>query len=416
MSQSTSNPFISACKIRLAHYKDVIIAHLFFPSCFNADGLKAERTTLRPAYAGLVFFVVSVAFILLGVRDFKSHMDNNYINYFMNFSWSLSLTFIFPIVITLTLLYYHEVPKLFESLFNNLTSLGPNGEIEPSKPGVEQITKDDYMVSILKPFNNRLSVFLIFFLSLIINFVHYVQVLNNEEERSNWIVDGEFYLFFIETKKAITGFGYLSFFVQLFLIFWVMIFLWRSFLVSRALLKFYNEVNVKVKPFHGDGHCGFKPISDISLLLGLIFMLLGFYIILKIYDKLCVFKIPLTSDIGNPVVIAAFALLVPFLLLPPLVISHRVMKQGKQEFLQSILQTGATLTHPSEDKAEVLHGNTIKNLIELEKLRYEYERNIPVWPLTLKGFAITGISGILIPLSSFATTLVNIILETLPPS
>lgn len=74
-------------------------------------------TGVSPVGLGIGFFLsVSLPLSVWASLLEPLKVEAGYVSYFDNISWSISMVFLFPFVVSLTLKYYLEIPILFEFL------------------------------------------------------------------------------------------------------------------------------------------------------------------------------------------------------------------------------------------------------------------------------------------------------------
>jgi len=228
-----------------------------------------------PVWIGFLFFVfISLPLTLAGMLTPVNSTNSNYIEFYQNISWSISINIIFPIVAGLTAKYYIEVPKLFQELLTI-----PSDSCKFDR--IRFIEKMD------KLFNNPLLPIIIFLITLALNYVYYLQVLN-KEAYSNWITNGSLFKEILGTKSGFSHSGVFSALVQVILVYWVLNVIWKSYAFSKGLFIIFSdcELDKHIKPLHEDQCSGLKRIGDVAMICNAILFLLGLYISLKVIDKL----------------------------------------------------------------------------------------------------------------------------------
>ncbi len=164
----------------------------------------------------------------------------------------------------------------------------------------------------------------------------------------------------------------------------------KSSSFSWGLNLFFNkyEFNVDVKPLHEDKCSGLKRIGDVGMIFNYIFFLIGIYLSLKVIDKLVIQEVPLTNDIGNPILLGFYIFLAPFLFLLPLWAPHKIMKSKKKEFIRPLIM------HYSERIYRIQRiyrigeepPNEYEELEQLDTLIQKLNKDIPVWPFDFKSW------------------------------
>ncbi|OEU72533.1 MAG: hypothetical protein BA864_14660 [Desulfuromonadales bacterium C00003093] len=316
----------------------------------------------------LFFFFISLTLTFAGAFTAQNALVPNYVDYWENISWSISILCIFPLIVGLTAKYYNEIPRLFEELSKN---------IEP-----DQASKyHEFIRSIDKKFNYALLQVIFLLITIAINYIYYIQILDKEPYQS-WITNGDLLKEVLNTRSGFTYAGLYSAIIQMTLIYWIVNIVWKSFVFSWGLLLFFNkyEFNVDVKPLHQDRCCGLRRIGEVGMIFNSILFLIGIYISLKVMDKIVIQDLPLANDIGNPILLGCYALLAPLLFFLPLSAPHKTMKSMKKEFICPLI------VHYSEKINKVRNNpaNEYEELEKLDSLIQKMNKQIPVWPFNFK--------------------------------
>jgi len=323
---------------------------------------------IPPYKLGFYFFIIiSFTLSITGAFCEPKPDQSKFVNYFENISWSISILFIFPIVIGLTKKYYIKI----QLLLNDLTK-------KPAKGRKEQAVKLNRRINSL--FNNFYSPIIFLSITVFLNIEYCIQILN-KEPYSNWITNGEFLKDFLNTSSGFTYPGFYSAIVQVFLIYWVFNLIWNSFVFAWGLHQIFNKNNfiLRVRPLHSDNCCGFSEIGNTSMIFNYIIFLLGIYVSLKVVDKIVIQSLPLTNDIGNPIFLVCYAILAPIFFFLPLSSAHNKMKEAKNNLITPLKNQYASLVesiNEHNDKAEI--ANNIYNLIG------NLEASITVWPFNFR--------------------------------
>jgi len=297
---------------------------------------------------------------------------SNFTGYWHNISWSISMLFIFPVVMGLTTKYYLEIPKLFESLSKNI-------------PQEEKKANDfsAFITSLEKQFNNPVFPILFLIATIVLNYVYYVQILDKEPYRG-WITNGNILKDFLYTKSGFTVSGLYSAIIQMTLVYWMLNLVWTSFVFSKGLIDLFNnyKFEIDVHPLHEDKCCGLKKIGNVSMIFNTILFFIGIYISLKVIDKIVIQGLPLTNDIGNPTFLACYAILAPFLFFLPLSAPHKRMREAKELFIRPLITRYTELVKSVSTQNGT--KSTYEDLENLDSLIKKLDKQIPVWPFNFR--------------------------------
>ncbi len=322
-------------------------------------------------------------------------IKSNFISYFANISWSISMIILFPPIIGLTFKYYIEIPRLYAWVAVPIEA----NDIEDN----QQKEFDEFLEKQDSNFNNATIQLVFLLLTIVLNILYYRQILNGEPA-SNWIANGEILREILQTNSGFTPTGLFSAFVQMALIYWVFNLVWRSFVFSRGLLCLFNKKNIAicVDPLHQDGCCGLKRIGEVGIIFNVILFLLGIYLSLKVIDKIVVQELPLTNDIGNPFFLACYALLAPVLFFMYLYAPHKRMKDAKDNFINPLIETYRREIQRVTTN-EPICTDSLDSLSKLDSQIKDLNKKIPVWPFNLRSIE-----------SFFGTVIVPILPVILP--
>ena len=84
-------------------------------------------TGVSPVGLGIGFFLtVSLTLSVWASLSEPPAVEAGYVSFFDNISWSISMIFLFPFVVSLTLKYYLQIPKLFAFLLAQTTQSHEN--------------------------------------------------------------------------------------------------------------------------------------------------------------------------------------------------------------------------------------------------------------------------------------------------
>jgi hypothetical protein len=297
----------------------------------------------------------------------------HYVSFLDNISWSISMIFLFPFVVGLTLEYYRKIPRLFEYLIEEILEERNENEIR------------DFLDKLRRRFAEPWSPVLFAVLTLFLNGIYFRQVLNDPQR--DWINSGLLFQEWLHTTHGLTWHGLYAAIVQVVLIYWVLNLVWKGFVLACGLHEFFNKrrFQTKVELLHPDGVCGFRPIGSMATTLNVILFLLGIYLSLKVIDKIIVQQSSLFEDIGNPMMLGGYAILAPLLFFLPLGAAHDKMLEAKDGFLRPICaRCEELLRRLGAVELDQNGSKYIESLSHLEKLRDDLKRKIPVWPFDFK--------------------------------
>jgi hypothetical protein len=256
---------------------------------------------VTPVRLGILFFLlVSLTLTVWAVVTGGENTDA-YVTYLENISWSISLLYLFPFVIGLTLRFYQGIPDLFEFLFENT--------LQEKQP--EQI--DNFRKWLAARFNGYLHPVVFMGATFVLNYLYFSQIL--DRENPSWMVGGPILMDVLSSRQGLTPVGAYAALIQVVLIYWALVLIWKAVIFSWGLHEFFNagKFNIKLDLWHPDGSCGLKRISSTCMFFNYILLLFGVYISLKVIDKIMVQNLPLFSDIGNPLMLGGYAILAPLL-------------------------------------------------------------------------------------------------------
>ena len=352
---------------------------------------------VTPVRLGILFFLlVSLTLTLWAVITGGENSDD-YVTYLENISWSISLLYLFPFVIGLTLRFYQGIPDLFEYLFENT--------LQEKQP--EQI--DNFRKWLAARFNGYLHPVVFMGATFVLNYLYFQQILDHEDP--SWMVGGPILMDVLSSRQGLTPVGAYAALIQVVLIYWALVLIWKVVIFSWGLHEFFNagKFNIKLDPWHPDGSCGLKRISSTCMFFNYILLLFGVYISLKVIDKIMVQDLSLFSDIGNPMMLGGYAILAPLLFFFPLGAPHYQMKAEKERLVSRISQKEKMLFEEliRADFQNANLENGVKIFEKLEETRNTLIQTIPVWPFNFKSIeAFLGM--IVIPLlPSFLSLIVN---------
>ncbi len=320
------------------------------------------------------FLVVTIPMCLWAASSSPPKSDySDYVSFFENISWSVSIIFLFPFVAGLTLQFYDEIPRLFSYLLEEMVKNGNETELEKYKNWLNN------------RFNDRLSAGIFLLITLVLNIVYVYQILQDTDP--GWITSGELFMSILGTRHGLSWFGVYGVIIQVVLIYWVFNLVWRGFVLSWALFEFFQrrKFSIEIEPLHPDGVCGLRSIGNLATTLNTILFMLGIYVSLKVIDKIIIQNAPISDDIGNPVMLVSYAIMAPLLFFLPLGAAHGKMVEAKIRFLQPISKRcTAIIANLGEIDPDDRDSASPKSLNELIKIKDDLSKRILVWPFNFK--------------------------------
>jgi hypothetical protein len=320
-----------------------------------------------------------------------------YLSFFDNISWSISMIYLFPFVVSLTLKYYLEIPNLFAFLLD-----------QTSQDHENQTRLDAFYAWLDRRFNSYWVTAAALALTIGLNLIYFHEILN-QEGNPDWITSGKILGSLSKHGRGFTTVGLYAAFVQIVLLYWVINLIWRGVVLAWGLHELFNKRNfpVKIRPLHPDRCSGLSRIGDVAMLLNLTLFLLGIYISLKVVDKIVIQGSALGADIGNPLMLGGYLILAPLLFFFPLGAAHQQMNDARQKFLQPISQRRDRLFGELADASPDDKGLTaIQTFSALDAAIVRLHKDIPVWPFdfrSMQAFVGTVVIPILPIVLPFAT-------------
>ena len=334
-------------------------------------------------------FLVLVSFPLTGgaLLSEPANPGPQFLTYPKNISWSVPMLAIWPLIVGLVLHFYIEIPRLFLEM-TKFTSEREH----------EKYTR--FTTWIEKRFNSYTARLCFFLLAVTLNALYYVQQLDSPEH--SWISDGTLLKEQMGTARGFSAVGLYSAFLQTLLSYLMLNLTWTSLVFSWGLRRYFNvyRLDINVEPLHPDRCCGLKRIGDVAMIVNTILFLSGIYISLKVIDKIVVQGFPIWVDIGNPVLLASYAVLAPLMFFLPLTAAHKVMQDEKQRFLMIVASARSAQIRRLEREFST---DLVSDIAKTGALFTELERRIPVWPFNFRslesffGTIIVPVLPILLP-------------------
>lgn len=361
--------------------------------------LFARDRKTAPIAVGIAFFLIVTLLLTAMAMIFdyfavKKAVSGEYVSYIKNFSWSVSMFFLYPLIVGLIYKYYLSIPIVLGHL------------LESFVPDISQKAVKEYEKCLDKRFNHFYVPLVILVITLLGNTLYFCQIIQESEFTQGWMTFYEYALPLIE-NKGLTPVGILAFFIQWYLLYFIFTFVIKTLSFIYTLYEFFSNscFDVELDPLHFDGVCGLRQIAKIDTQQAFILFLLGIYLSIKVIDKLIIQDQNLFNDIGNPMLLGSYALLAPFMFFLPLASAHSKMEQAKDKFLipisNKINQLTREMTDVQNNKDSTQYLSIMK---EIEGLYLLYQHKIPVWPFDLKsiqgffGMVIMPLLPVLIPL------------------
>jgi len=134
-------------------------------------------TGVSPVGLGIGFFLsVSLPLSVWASLLEALKVEAGYVSYFDNISWSISMVFLFPFVVSFTLKYYLEIPIIFEFILQK----------------TDQIHKhlDEFYTWLDRRFNSYWVSSAALALTIGLNMIYFYQIFQHQEF-TDWITSGK---------------------------------------------------------------------------------------------------------------------------------------------------------------------------------------------------------------------------------
>jgi hypothetical protein len=355
-------------------------------------------TGVSPVGLGIGFFLsVSLPLSVWASLLEPLKVEAGYVSYFDNISWSISMIFLFPFVVSFTLKYYLEIPILFEFL------------LQKTDQGHKHL--DEFYTWLDRRFNSYWVSSVALALTIGLNMIYFYQIFQHQEF-TDWITSGKLLGFLSTRGRGLTTVGLYAALIQTVLVYWILNLLWRGAILAWGLHELFNKRNypVKIQPLHPDHCCGLRKIGDVAMMLNLTLFVLGIYISLKVIDKIVIQNSSLGEDIGNPIMLGGYLIIAPLLFFFPLGAAHRQLNDAKERFLEPVNQKCERLFRELADVTLDDKGFTaVQAFSALDTAITRLHKEIPVWPFdfrSLQAFAGTIVIPILPIILPFAIKLI----------
>jgi hypothetical protein len=354
---------------------------------------------VSPVTLGIWFFIfVSLTLsVWATLTEPPPQAGVRYLSFFDNISWSISMIYLFPFVVSLTLKYYLEIPNLFVFLLDQTSQNQGN-----------QTELDAFYAWLDRRFNSYWVTAGALALTIGLNLIYFHEILDQLGD-PDWITGGKILGSLSKHGRGFTAVGLYAAFVQIVLLYWVINLIWRGVVLAWGLHELFNKRNfrVKIQPLHPDRCSGLSKIGDVAMLLNLTLFLLGIYISLKVVDKIVIQGSALGADIGNPLMLGGYLILAPLLFFFPLGAAHQQMNDARQKFLEPISQQRDRLFSELANASSDDKGLTaIQTFSALDTAIIRLHKDIPVWPFdfrSMQAFVGTVVIPIVPIVLPFAT-------------
>ncbi len=328
---------------------------------------------LTPVSLGISFFVCISLPLCISALLFQR-------GFFTNISWSISIIFLFPFLFGLSLKYYQEVSKLFDHLFNDIVE---------EEPG-DRKTKFYKWLDIR--FNHYAWTILILVFSLSVEFLFFYQKQTHCVE--GWMTKGDWLQFTGKDATescGFTGVGLFAAIIQFVITYWCVNLAYRAAICYWGLYEFFDNkkkwnFQIKINALHPDRCSGLGRIGDVAMLFNIIIFIIGIYVSLTVLDKMLIEGSSIPGDIVVPLYLGGYILLAPLLFFLPLGSARLTMKIAKIEFLRPISERCEQLAKLSSVESREESSEAVADFFEMDKLRIQIEKEIPVWPFDFRSF------------------------------
>jgi len=328
---------------------------------------------LTPVSLGIGFFVFVSLPLCISAFIFERE-------FFINISWSISIVFLFPFLFGLSLKYYQAVSELFDHLFSDIVI---------GEPGSR---KTEFYQWLDIRFNHYAWTILILIFSLTVEFLFFNQKQIHCAE--GWMTGGDRLRYTgmgVTESCGFTGVGLFAALIQLVLTYWCLNLAFRAAICYWGLYEFFENkkkwnFQIKISALHPDRCSGLGRIGDVAMLFNIIIFIIGIYVSLTVLDKMLIEENTNPDDIVVPLYLGSYILLAPLLFFLPLGSARRTMKKAKIEFLRPISERCEQLAKMSGIDSRKESSEAVADFFEMDKLRIQIEKEIPVWPFDFRSF------------------------------
>ena len=336
------------------------------------------KKKVSPAILGLGFFLLvplplTAWSFIFETNHFDFSVDSG-ISYIENISWSISMFYLFPFILVLSLSYYRAIPDLF---FNELIG----------KVVIPRSSDANFLHEYKKEFFSQFNQWWIPVSALLISVGLTLFYLYNVKDNpfEGWLFQYTQESGVMDDTKRITGIGIYATLIQIALGYWILNLAARALIFSRALNELFSgkRFTVKLNPAHEDNACGLSRIFQVSTMLNVIIFLIGIYMSLIVIDKWVIQNVSLTNDMVSLMMLASYALLAPLLFFLPLWAPHNEMRDAKDEFIKPVSEQIKKVNNDILETGEC-DKKKINLLSKLRRERLKLLKQIPVWPFDIR--------------------------------
>jgi hypothetical protein len=312
---------------------------------------------------GLLYLGASVVLVyILFQQGFKYDLNDLLRELFINSGITLFVT-------PLLWAYYDWQPRAISEV---LGSLGENGVIG------DPINDTKKAVLPSRHFNRKRNFFVSVFFAALLTSIWYLLVTNEK----HWFNDAPPLYLYYSTFVL---------FLTLYALGWILM---RQRQTAKLFDQIFNQFEINSKLLHPDGANGFASLGNYAIRLALLAVFIGFWIVV-----LTIFPLFFNqqSNFGPATIlmVIAYVVMVPVLLLPPVMGAHRVMKSFNENRLFPLALEITTMLQ----KSEINRVTADKELLHELEHRYQLlERGYKEWPfrtLDIRGFFISAVIPVL---------------------
>ena len=349
-------------------------------------------------------FLIASLYTLVAVSfDFaKEPVDDSYISYAENISWSLSLIAIFPAVLGLTFYYYQKASTVLMDLYRTLVGTKNSSAFDQLCKRIDEMA------------NHWLVPIAALVAAVILNIVFFRSFLIDPEHAESWMFYKEEWSIF-DFKNQFTCVGAIAVVIQVFLTYWMILFIVKNLIFIHGLYEFFqcDDLEIKIDPLHSDGVNGLGKLRELATVQATIILFIGFYASLKVIDKVYQQQLPLLDDPGNLLVLLGYIIFAPLLFFLILGAARQKTHKAKEEFLNVISRRIAVLIEKTIQAKSAAHDQFTESAEQLtfwQDQYIKYSQRILVWPFnwrSLQGFFGVVIVPLIPPISTGISYLFN---------
>lgn len=340
----------------------------------------------------LFLLMVSLPFTASVLLFEAGHRDADYLSFFDNLSWPISILFLFPIIFATATKLYRKLPALLSSLAG----------LVDNEPAAEK-AYDDHVRAFENKSNNRFLAYFLLSATCTFNIAITYQVLN--QGFTGWMTSGVYFSFLSEQGSGLTGVGVFAVIIQTALLYWVMSFFWKSLALTWFLRGFFSgkKYAITYQPHNADLCCGLKIVGDCALHIYGTLVTLGIYVCLKVLDKLYVQGVSLLDDVASLIFPIAYFLLTPLVFHLTISSSNYFLTGEKRKFLKSAERLYLNQVKLIGDVTIENGGiDTVQKTASLAEGVDLLRKKIPIWPFR---FTFSPAITMMAPVLSLALSL-----------